>query len=88
MNHLERRIIDDEESEDLQPKRGKRRRRHAQKLSVNVRVFEVEHDIEIRHFPKVDFAKRSNRDWLFGMIVWATNNGKAVEIVHAKDDDE
>jgi hypothetical protein len=28
----------------------------------------------------IDFSVRRNRDWLFGHITWAINNGRGVEV--------
>lgn len=61
------------------------RRRH-RPLNIRVRVFECsQDDKEIRN-REIDIANNANKDWIYDLILWATLNGKAVEIVNVIDD--
>ncbi len=54
-------------------------------LRIRVSVFECISDVQIRDF-SVDIANGNKREWLYDLILWATLNGKAVEIQNVRDD--
>ncbi len=54
-------------------------------LRIKVAVFECKTDEQIRDF-SVDIANGNKREWLYDLILWATLNGKAVEIQNVRDD--
>jgi hypothetical protein len=59
-------------------------RRH-KPLMLLVRVFEADSDEQIRE-RRLDFANSNQKDWVYDLILWATLNGKVVEVVNEKDD--
>jgi hypothetical protein len=62
------------------------RARHKHRpLNIKVRVFECKDDIEIRNWT-VDIANNNKKDWLYDLVLWATLNGKVVEVVNIIDD--
>lgn len=58
-------------------------RRH-RPLYIKVAVFECKTDEQIRDFT-IDISNGA-KDKLFNLILWATLNGKAVELVNRRDD--
>ncbi len=54
-------------------------------LFVKVYVFDCDTENQIRDL-KVDLSNGEKKDWLFDLVLWATLNGKAVEIVNCKND--
>jgi hypothetical protein len=61
-------------------------RRH-RSLYIKVAVFECKTDEQIRNFV-VDISNGSKEKWLFDLVLWATLNGKAVELCNKRDDHE
>jgi hypothetical protein len=59
-------------------------RRH-RPLKVVVRVYEADTDVQIRE-RRVDIANSNQKDWVYDLILWATLNGKVVEVVNERDD--
>ncbi len=53
-------------------------------LRIKVAVFECKTDVQIRDF-SVDIANGNKQKWLYDLILWATLNGKAVEIQNVRD---
>jgi hypothetical protein len=66
---------------------SERQRKHHKPLYLKVMVFEVKNDIQIRE-RRLDFANSNQKDWLYDLVLWATLNGKSVEIINEKDDKE
>lgn len=70
--------------EEMPARESKHRRKE---LRIKVLVFDIKSDKQIREHD-VDFSKGKNRDWLTGVLVWAFNNHKSVELFNIEDDDE
>lgn len=60
------------------------RRKH-KPLYVKIMVFDIVADKQIRDL-RVDIANGDKRKWLFDLVLWATLNGKSVEVLNEKDD--
>lgn len=54
-------------------------------LYIKVMVFDIAEDKQIRDL-RVDISNGDKRAWLFDLILWATLNGKSVEMLNEKDD--
>ena len=54
-------------------------------LNIVVRAFDAKTEEQVRE-RKVNLTDYGQKDWLLSFILWATLNGKVVEVVNAKDD--
>ena len=79
MNYIDWNVIDDE-----RPKRPR-----AKPHFVRVLVFDIAQDQQIRehgiNYSKLMIDKDQKLKWLLDMILWATKNGKSVEIMSEED---
>lgn len=74
--------LNDEESINHQKKYVQRRKRSS--ISVVVSAFDVTSGNQERNLT-ANLAKSESRDWLQKFVLWAICNGKCVEIVNVKD---
>ena len=63
----------------------KREYAKSQRKSLRLKILVFENDVQIREHD-VDFSKKENRLWVNNLIVWATMNGKKVQIFNMRDD--
>ncbi len=63
---------------------SEQRRRKHKSLFVKIAVYECENEKQIRDL-KVDLSNGEKMQWLFDLVLWATLNGKAVEICNERD---
>jgi hypothetical protein len=54
------------------------RRKHSP-LFIKVKVFDIKTEEQIRDL-RVDVANGDKKDWLFDLMLWATLNGKLIQI--------